>query len=221
MLSQGPEGLSLIGALGPWRCDVLSFRRLELRSVWPQVLASAPQGTAGAHPHVFIENHVKPQFENGALVGFAVDWLFDDFFSDEIVRRFDLNRDRRFDGPESAEVEQHAFANLKSYGYFVHVRAGEREVALRDATDFTPSIEKKLLRYRFVVRLEKPLALRDGPIRAGFYDDSYYVDLAFAAKSGVDLSQLPKGCAARVAEDTANPIYLGAVYPQTLFIECR
>ena len=67
--------------------------------------------------------------------------MFDDFFSNALIADFDKNKNKAFDPDEVKEHETNAFAALKEYGYFTHIRINAKAVAIVQTRDFVPSIK--------------------------------------------------------------------------------
>lgn len=178
-------------------------------------------GPAAAHPHVWVDNSVTVLFEGENVTGFALDWTFDEVFSEHLVTEFDTDKNRQFSKAEMRNLEKNAFSNLKEYGYFAHVRSGNAENAVRQVTEFTADIDaRKRVSYHFRIVLATPVQPAKAPLKAGFYDEEYFVDIGFLPKQQPRLAGAPAGCAAKIAGDTERPIYFGTVVPDILVVTC-
>lgn len=181
----------------------------------------APASLAGAHPHISIRATATLQFENGKIIGIQHEWVFDDFFSSALIADFDKNKNKAFDPGEVKEVEANAFAALKEYGYFTHIRIDAKAIAIVQTRDFAPSIKDGRVIYRFVTVLPEPVDPRAVKFDASLYDESYYVDVDLDTKIGVKLAGAgADGCKIAVFEDRASPLYFGAVFPRRIEITC-
>lgn len=182
---------------------------------------AAPASLAEAHPHIYIRATATLQFENGKVTGILHEWTFDDFFSNAIIADFDKNKNKAFDPEEVKELAANAFAALKEYGYFTHVRANGKEVAIVETRDFAPSIKDGKVVYRFVAVLPQPVDPRAEKLDASIYDESYYVDVEVNAATGIKLAGAgAEACKFAVFEDKASPLYFGAIFARRIDITC-
>lgn len=192
-----------------------------LRIVLFLIAFAAPASWAAAHPHIFIRATATLQFENGKVTGILHEWTFDDFFSSALVADFDKNKNKQFDPDEVQELAKNAFAALKEYGYFTHVRVNGKAVAVADTRDFVPAIKDGKVVYRFVAILPQPVDPRADKIDASIYDESYYVDVDVNDKAGVKLAGAgAEGCKYAMFEDKASPLYFGAIFARRIEITC-
>lgn len=182
---------------------------------------AVPASMAEAHPHIYIRASATLQFENGKVTGILHEWTFDDFFSNALIADFDKNKNKAFDPDEAKELATNAFAALKEYGYFTHVRVDGKEVAIAETKDFAPSIKDGKVVYRFVAILPQPVDPRAAKLDASIYDESYYVDVEVNAQAGVKLAGAgAEGCKFAVFEDKASPLYFGAIFARRIDITC-
>ncbi|MDR3438284.1 DUF1007 family protein [Telmatospirillum sp.] len=180
-------------------------------------------GSAESHPHVWVDYDLTALFEQGRIVALRQDWSFDEDFSASVLTDVVKHRSK---GPllpgEVAKLERSAFSNLKNYGYFNHVWAGDKPVALdKDVKDFEARLDGDRLAYRFTVVLSQPVDPRAGAIRIGIWDDTYYVDVGPAKGHAPRLEGAgAEGCKASIGEDKKHPIYFGSVFPPSVQISC-
>lgn len=192
-----------------------------IRIVLFLVAYSASAALAAAHPHIFIRAVATLQFENGKVTGILHEWTFDDFFSSALIADFDKNKNKAFDPDEVAELAKNAFAALKEYGYFTHVRVNGKETAITETRAFAPAIKDGKVVYRFVAILPQPVDPRTDKIDASIYDESYYVDVDVNDKAGVKLAGTgAEGCKYAMFEDRASPLYFGSIFARRIDITC-
>lgn len=176
---------------------------------------------AHAHPHVFIDARVILHMQNGKVVAITQTWVFDPIFSGVVIGAFDKNKDGKFNAGEVKEVRGGAFQNLKNFNYFTTVRSGGQELKIETVSGFAATVEGNKLRYRFTVRLPRPVDPRAEKAAFLFLDKTYYVAVDLAKKKPVSIAgAAPKGCRAAVKEDTDNPIYFGSVVPLMVVFVC-
>jgi ABC-type uncharacterized transport system substrate-binding protein len=175
-----------------------------------------------AHPHVWITTAVGFVFEGGKLTALRQAWVFDDFFSASLIADFDKDKNGAFDEAEQQALAVNAFANLREYNYFSRVRQSVDTFPLTDAGNFSALQAKGLVIYGFTLRLPQPLDPANGPITAGIYDETFFVDVEFADTKPVNFDGMPDGaCSYTIKEDPADAIYDGLVIPPSVTITCR
>jgi ABC-type uncharacterized transport system substrate-binding protein len=174
-----------------------------------------------AHPHVWVTTMVSFVFQDGKLVALRQAWAFDDFFSASLISDFDKNKDGAFDAAEQGELAAKAFASLREYDYFTRVRQGFETLPIKNAENFSATLNKGLVFYGFTLPLGAPLDPGQGPITAGVYDESFFVDVELDKTDPVKFDGIPSGaCKYAVREDPADAIYGGLVIPPSVTIEC-
>lgn len=174
-----------------------------------------------AHPHVWITAMVSFLFQDGKLVALRQAWAFDDFFSASLIADFDKDKNGAFDDAEQRALAGKAFAALREYDYFTRVRQGGETFPIKDAEGFSATLVNGLVFYGFTLPLGAPLDPAKGPITAGIYDDSFFVDVELDETDPVKFEGVPSGaCKFAVREDPADAIYDGLVIPPSVTIEC-
>ncbi len=176
---------------------------------------------AAAHPHIFIRAAATIQFENGKVTGILHEWTFDDFFSNALIGDFDKNKNKAFDGDEVKELQENAFANLKEFGYFTHVRVASKPISELNVKDFKPSITKDgRVLYTFLVTLPEPLDPRETPVDASVHDHTFYVDVELPAANVKIGGTGAAACKQAMVEDKNSPLYFGISFIRRIEIRC-
>ncbi|MDR3518288.1 MAG: DUF1007 family protein [Azospirillaceae bacterium] len=184
------------------------------------VLIGSSPGVALAHPHVFLENHVVLRFDGRLLTGFDFVWRFDEVFSATMLDSLGLTDKAPWSADTVAAIQRDGFDNLVNYDYFVHVMTAAGPVKVTAIRNFAASMSGERLVFQFTADLASAVDSSEKPIRAGFFDHTYYVDVGFPDAAAIDTTQAPPGCRINLTLDTENPIYSGTVYPQTVLIQC-
>lgn len=175
-----------------------------------------------AHPHVWITAAVSFVFDGGKLVALRQAWVFDDFFSASLIQDFDKDKNGLFDEAEQRELAGKAFAALRESDYFSRVRQGVESFPIKNAENFTAVQAKGLVIYGFTLPFAVPVDPASGPITAGIYDESFFVDVAFDENDPVRFDGMPSGaCTFAIREDPADAIYGGLVIPPSATITCK
>jgi ABC-type uncharacterized transport system substrate-binding protein len=174
-----------------------------------------------AHPHVWITTMVSFLFQDGKLVALRQAWAFDDFFSASLIADFDKDKNGAFDEAEQRALAGKAFAALREYDYFTRIRQGGETFPIKDAETFSATLVNGLVFYGFTLPLGAALDPAKGPITAGVYDESFFVDVELDENDPVKFEGVPSGaCKYAVREDPADAIYDGLVIPPSVTIEC-
>lgn len=188
-----------------------------------------------AHPHMFIDSRVELEFDGNGMKGFTVEWLFDQFFTAQILLDYDRDRDGRLDKDEVSAVERGAFSNLVHYHYFTSVETGGKRHDVDQVSGFDAFIRDGRLGYRFYIpcKAPAPSAGREtGEVRISIFDSTFFCDIAYAGKDPVSV-RAPAGLSAdwEILRNTDAPIiydpasgiarregdsYTGTVYPEEL-----
>ncbi len=185
------------------------------------LVAAGTSGPSRAHPHVFIDGVTDVVFENGKITGIRQHWTFDDVFSLLLIEDFDANKNRKFDKPEIEALRKGAFAAVREFGYFTHIRLDGKKIAVDRVSNFTASIAKGRISYSFFVPFAKPVDPKTTMVDLGTYDDTFYVSVTYDAIDPVRLAGAgSSGCHFKMYEDAENPIYFGMVVPRRAKILC-
>lgn len=165
-------------------------------------------GAAQAHPHVWIDANVTFVFEQKTLTGVRVEWSFDEIFSTLVIREHDKNRNQKFEPAEIEAVRLNAFVATKEYSHFTHVTVGAGKGDMGEARDFTASIVKGRLVYRFTLPFAKPVDPAALPVAVRAFDESFYVDVGLEPGDPVRFDGMAQGMC--YFEISTQPSDLGA-----------
>ncbi len=196
------------------------MRRL-LFALMLSLLTTVPRPSA-AHPHIWITAALSFVFEDGKLTALRQAWVFDDFFSASLIQDFDKDKNGVFDAAEQQALAGQAFVALRESDYFTRMRQGVESFPFGDAQNFSATQAKGLVVYGFTLPLATPLDPARGPITAGIYDESFFVDVAFDEADPVRFDGIPSGtCSYAIREDPVDAIYGGLVIPPSATITCH
>jgi ABC-type uncharacterized transport system substrate-binding protein len=208
----------------PWRrAPALGSTLLRLGVCLLALVAILGAATdTSAHPHIWIDTVVTFVFDRGKVVSLRLEWTFDEFYSDVLLDGLDTNKKGRLDEKAVKELYERDFATLKDSEYFIHLRLGGKKLPIREVSDFSATVLKGRVVFRFTVRLPSPVDPAATAIALGVYDESYFVDVAFAEEHPIRFEGSPDAaCRYDVREDRNNPIYFGMVFPKHLQLDCR
>ncbi len=207
-------------ALPPSTSIALSSRLLVGFLVLLASIATVSDGWS--HPHVWIDTVATFVFDRGKIVGVRLEWTFDDFFSDFLIRKYDTDKDRKFDEREVKQIQEQAFSSLKDLNYFTHLYIANKKLALREVSEFSVDIQKGKVTYSFTVPLPSPVDPVTTPVDLSVYDESFYVDVRFDQGEPIRFhGTAGSPCRYWMHEDKNNPIYHGMVNPQRVQLQCK
>jgi ABC-type uncharacterized transport system substrate-binding protein len=93
-----------------------------------------------AHPHVWVSTKSEVIFENGALAGVRLTWLFDEMYTMAALEGLDTNKDGKVEGPELDELTKVNIEGLKEFGYFTSITMAGEAVPLADPRDYSMEV---------------------------------------------------------------------------------
>ena len=174
-----------------------------------------------AHPHIWIDNKIKLIGTKGKITTIDVKWLFDQVYSGQIRAEYDVNNDNKFDENEIKNIQANGFNVLSERNYFAHIFVDNKMMTSLTLSRFSASITDKGVVYDFRLDLPKPIIPSNQNVTIGFYDDEYYVDIAYSDKNGFEPAFAPMpSCKFDIIADTKHPIYGGMFNPKVLWIGC-
>ncbi len=125
---------------------------------------------ATAHPHVWINYHVKVVSDAQGIRHLNFTWQLDSMFTDMMLEDFKL---KTITEKDSAFIHDHAFVNLKNYHYYMDIKADGQAFKPQDVSNFKSYMKGKTLMYEFTVDLPKS----SQKIELSLYDPEFYVDI--------------------------------------------
>ncbi len=176
-----------------------------------------------AHPHMQFTSTAEFVWKGKALEGVYLEWAFDPYFSADIIRGYDINRDGRFSDNETQEVFDNAFSNLRHYYYFTFISQKGRRDNPGKIEQFSVRQKDGTLYYRFYIDLR---SWQPGTIRLAIYDYTFFCDIRYPDQNAVTLRYDPGVVKPvwKVRENRDNPVYynpLGAVDDNTIYYEWK
>ena len=175
-----------------------------------------------AHPHIWVNNQIKLLGNGGKIKAIAVHWRFDQVYSTQIRSEFDVNRNNKFDADEVKTIQAQGFGALAERNYFAHIYVGNKLISGFKLSKFNAIIENNSVIYDFTLDLPAMIDPKLSKTTIGFYDDEYYVDIAYTDKNSVtsEFGGSAK-CSYNIVTDLKHPIYGGMFNPKILDIDCK
>lgn len=180
-----------------------------------------PADVLWSHPHVFIDSAVDIVFDENGLSGFGIQWQFDEMFSSMIILDYDKNGNRQFESSEIALVQKEAFANLRKFDYFTHIKINGNPFKVQFVTDFSAQIKKDKLIYRFFVPCHVQAIETIKTVKLAIYDQTYYSSVflidnpvSYKNRSSFDVDHTIK-------KNKDDAFYFGQIYPEEITLNFR
>ena len=153
---------------------------------------------AQANPDIWVKSKIVYRLQNEAVVGLALEWRFDRYFSSRTIGTIDVDGDGAFSESEAARLRQEIFDPLSEDRYHLHVLS---DGAPRDFTvaAFEPGIDGEHLVYRFAVRLGSPVPYTREALVVSQHDGETVFDFSFMEQNFLLVEgPLAAGCKFRI-----------------------
>lgn len=141
------------------------FVRSALRTGAAVFIFLATSATCAiAHPHAWLENSVRAHFAGSRLTQLDLHWRFDEVFGEDVLRFIKHDPAQPLAGSDVASLNRKAFTDLKEYGYFTHLRSGERPVTDLQPRGFRARMDGRRLVYDFSLVPTEPVDASAAPL---------------------------------------------------------
>lgn len=175
------------------------------------------------HPHMFMESSLEFIWNKEKLSGVYVEWIFDQFFSADIINAWDENFDGKFNKTETQNVYNNAFINLQHYYYFTFIRQQSTRYNPEKTHDFSVWQNNGIMHYKFYVDLS---SFKEEEIFIAIYDYTFFCDIAYSKTDPVKLTYDPKYVKPKfsIIENKDYPVYynpMGAIDDTTIYYEYK
>ena len=178
------------------------------------LIVSAVPVVLFAHPHVFITSSAEFVFQKDKLQGVWLTWDFDRYFSADIIKWLDTNKDGVFSEKESQQVYTNAFINLRHYYYYTFIRQGNRRTNPARVEHFQATQKDGIMTYRFYIDLS---GYTGNSLYLAVYDYTYYCDVGYTKPEPVtfdcDTDTVHPGY--EIVENKKYPVYYDPCGPAT------
>lgn len=150
---------------------------------------------AQAHPHVWVTVASEIIYDaNGTVTGVRHAWKFDDMYSAFALEGLPQKTKGIFTREELAGLADVNITNLKESDFFTYAKAGGKDVAFGDASDYWLEYKNEVLTLYFTLPLKTPA--KEKELSLEVYDPSFFVDFGFAEKDAIVLRGAPAQCKA-------------------------
>ena len=140
--------------------------------------------------------HSKILFNSHGLVsGVAVDWTFDEAYTQVAVAGLDINNDGTYSPEELEPLTKVNLSSLETYGYFIFFRKNGEVQALANPVAASQTYAKGRLTLHFTAPLLHPLDPQRDQVGLKIYDPEYFIDFEYAKTSPLLASlSIPAQC---------------------------
>lgn len=168
-------------------------------------LVLAVTGPAAAHPHVWVDATATLSFDpSRRLNAIETRWVFDEMYAAFAVDGLDTNRDGTLSAQELRPLADENVKQLKEWGYFTVVKAGNLRVPIGPVTAYGMAYADGKLSLTMTLPLATPIDPRQAPVRVSAFDPTFYVMVTAAETATVGMRNPPPGCAAELERPAEN-----------------
>ena len=126
------------------------------------------------HPHLFIKPAVEIIRINESSDGIRIFWEWDRWWSREVIRECDTDRNGRFDNKEIDIIYKDFFSALRNFSFFTGIQINGRRLRINSVTQFHAEIgADEIVSYSFVIPLNSSINSPTN-IRIFFNDETIY-----------------------------------------------
>ncbi|WP_299625074.1 DUF1007 family protein [Pelagibius sp.] len=153
---------------------------------------------AQANPDIWVKSKIIYRLQNESVVGLALEWQFDRYFSSRTIDTVDADGDGVFSESEAARLRQEIFDPLSESHYHLHVLSDGAPRDFSVAT-FEPGIENERLLFRFAVEFGPPVPYTREALVVSQFDERIVFDFAFMEQGFLLVEgPLAAGCKFRI-----------------------
>ena len=168
-------------------------------------LAAATATNVEAHPHVWVSVETAVDFDRGTIVGVTQRWTFDELYTTMAVQGLDKNKDGKLDREELKELAEVNMDGLKEFGYFTHMRIGDKALKIAPPKDYWLEHTNGVLSLVFKLPLAQPVLAEAKDFNFATYDNTFFIAFELAKENAIKLAgDVPAGCAFEVKKGEGN-----------------
>ncbi len=172
-----------------------------------------------SHPHVWVDNKIKPVLDSEGITGFFVEWIFDETTSAAVLEDFDKNGDGKFSDSETQLVYEETFKYLEKDDYYTRIKVNGEKINFEKPESLKIESDGWVNTYKFFIpcriKADKQHAKK---ISLSQYDDTYFID--FAVSRNIEIQKVSGNChvSACVEKDESASYYFGQITPVSVKI---
>ncbi len=137
------------------------------------IILSLPAGLH-SHPHLFIKPAIEVIKTGPDSAAIKMTWEWDKWWSKEVIRECDKNRNGYFDTSEIKLVYHEFFSGIKNFGFFTQIYLNGKRVRFNSVNNFSAYINSDdIVFYTFIIPINIDTT---GPmtVRICFNDETIY-----------------------------------------------
>src|ERR1700752_1944952 len=148
---------------------------------------------ARAHPHVWVTMKSELVYApDGRVTGVRHPWTFDDMFSTFATQGLASKEKGKFTREELAPLAQVNVESLKDFDYFTVAQVEGKRTEFNQPVDYWLEFADGVLTLNFTLPFKAPAKTQN--LTVEMYDPAWFVDLSFAQKDPVKLTNAPAAC---------------------------
>lgn len=129
---------------------------------------------AYAHPHLFIAPGIAFIQDKDAVKAVRIRWIWDEFWSEEVLLACDLDGDGLFNSSETKLVKKDFFDGVQDYDYFFMMKSDGHKIKFGVAKNFSvKTLANNHLIYEFTLEASNPV-LPQNKLELFFFDKTIY-----------------------------------------------
>jgi ABC-type uncharacterized transport system substrate-binding protein len=152
-----------------------------------------------------IYSNCEFDFQDSELIGAWIDFSFDQYFTMDMINSYDVDKNNSFDKSETEMIYNHAFINLKNYGFFISIRNKDGRFSPDRVDNFSVFLKEGKITYRFYINLP-PLVERE--LYFSVYDPTFFCACYYNETDPVSVSGASSlETEYKIVKNTDFPIY--------------
>lgn len=137
------------------------------------IILTLPAGLH-SHPHLFIKPAIEVVKTGQNSAAIKMTWEWDKWWSREVIRECDKNRNGYFDTSEIKLVYDEFFSGIKSFGFFTQIYLNGKRVRFNSVNNFSAYINSDdIVTYSFIIPLNIDIT-ETATLRICFNDETIY-----------------------------------------------
>lgn len=176
---------------------------------------------AKAHPHLFIDADITISLDSIGIDYLEVSFAFDKMYSNDLISRFDKDKNNCFSNDEIKNIQENAFSNLVNYNYFTHIFYHNKEIKLNSVSDFMACIKDDVVVYSFKLKPNITISNNTEIIKIAPYDHTYYIDVSLNSDNVVVDNTYGYYYSYDIIEDKQLAYYYDQIYPDCIVLNIK
>lgn len=144
-------------------------------------------------------------FTDSDVKGAWIEFSFDKFFTVDMLNSYDKDKNNIFDNDETKMIYDHAFINLKNYGFFISIRDNRGRYSPENVDGFSVYIKDEMITYRFYINI---VSSEERELYLSVYDPTFFCACYYDETLPVSINSLSNiQTTFSIVENTDFPVY--------------